>query len=109
MAILKMHVKTGDNVVVISGKDKGKKGKVLAVMPEKRMVIVEGVSMASKHKRPRKQGEQGGIIKQETPLYASKVMNICGKCNSPSRIGRKVLGDGEHVRYCKKCGETFSK
>ena len=73
MAILKMHVKTGDNVVVISGKDKGKKGKVLAVMPEKRMVIVEGISMASKHKRPRKQGEQGGIIKQETPLYASKV------------------------------------
>jgi len=109
MAILKMHVKTGDNVIVLSGKDKGKKGKILAVMPEKRMVIVEGVSMASKHKRPRKQGEQGGIIKQETPIYAAKVMNICGKCNAPSRVGRKVLGDGEHVRYCKKCGETFSK
>jgi len=109
MAIAKMHVKSGDNVIVLSGKDKGKKGKVLAVMPEKRMVIVEGVSIASKHKKPRKQGEVGGIIKQETPIYACKVMNICSKCSSPARIGRKVLNDGEHVRYCKKCGETFSK
>jgi large subunit ribosomal protein L24 len=109
MAILKMHIKTGDNVLVISGKDKGKKGKVLAVMPDKRMVIVEGISMASKHKRPRKQGEQGGIIKQETPLHACKVMNICGKCNEASRVGRKVLGDGAHVRFCKKCGEIFGK
>ena len=107
MAILKMHVKTGDNVVVISGKDKGKKGKVLAVMPDKRMVIVEGISMASKHKKPRKQGEPGGIIKQETPLYACKVMNICGKCGTATRVGRKVLGNGEHVRYCKKCGEDL--
>ena len=109
MANVKMHVKTGDNVMVLSGKDKGKKGKVLAVMPEKRMVIVEGVSMASKHKRPRKQGEVGGIIKQETPIFACKVMNVCSKCSQASRIGRKVLGDGEHVRYCKKCGETFGK
>ena len=109
MAILKMHVKSGDNVMVMSGKDKGKKGKVLAVIPEKRMVIVEGVSMASKHKRPRKQGEQGGIIKQETPIYACKVMNVCGKCGLPSRIGRKVLNDGAHIRFCKKCGETFGK
>ena len=109
MANIKMHVKSGDTVIVRSGKDKGKKGKVLAVMPDRRMVIVEGIGMASKHKRPRKQGEPGGIIKQETPIYACKVMNICGKCNEPSRIGRKVLGDGEHVRYCKKCGETFGK
>ena len=109
MANVKMHIKSGDNVVVLSGKDKGKKGKVLAVIPEKRMVIVEGVSMASKHKKPRKQGEVGGIIKQETPIYASKVMNVCSKCSEPTRIGRKVLGDGEHVRYCKKCGETFGK
>ena len=109
MANVKMHVKTGDNVMVLSGKDKGKKGKVLAVIPEKRMVIVEGVSMASKHKRPRKQGEVGGIIKQETPIYASKVMNVCGKCSEATRVGRKVLGDGEHVRFCKKCGETFGK
>jgi len=109
VANAKMHVKSGDSVVVLSGKDKGKKGKVLAVMPEKRMVIVEGVSMATKHAKPRKQGEVGGIIKQETPIYACKVMNVCGKCGEPARVGRKVLGDNEHVRYCKKCGETFGK
>jgi len=105
----KMHVKTGDKVVVLSGKDKGKKGKVLSVNPEKRTVIVEGVSVATKHKKPRRMGEAGGIINQETPIYASKVMNICAKCNAAKRIGRKVLEDGTHVRYCKKCGETFAE
>ena len=104
----KMHVKTGDKVVVLSGKDKGKEGKVLAVNPEKRTVIVEGVSVATKHKKPRRMGEAGGIINQETPIYASKVMNICAKCKAATRIGRKVLEDGTHVRYCKKCGETFA-
>lgn len=104
----KMHVKTGDKVVVLSGKDKGKEGKVLSVNPEKRTVIVEGVSVATKHKKPRRMGEAGGIINQETPIYASKVMNICAKCKAATRIGRKVLEDGTHVRYCKKCGETFA-
>ena len=104
---IKMHIKTGDEVVVLSGKDKGKKGKVLSVNPEKRMVIVEGVSVAAKHKKPTRMGETGGIIKQETPIYASKVMNVCAKRNAASRVGRKILEDGTHVRYCKKCGETF--
>ena len=104
---VKMHIRTGDNVVVLSGKDKGKKGKVLSVNPENRTVIVEGVSVATKHKKPRKMGEPGGIIKQETPIYASKVMNVCEKCGAAARVGRKVLEDGTHVRYCKKCGETF--
>ena len=104
----KMHVKTGDKVVVLSGKDKGKEGKVLSVNPDKRTVIVEGVSVATKHKKPRRMGETGGIISQETPIYASKVMNICAKCKAATRIGRKVLEDGTHVRYCKKCGETFA-
>lgn len=105
----KMHVKTGDKVVVLSGKDKGKEGKVLAVNPDKRTVIVEGVSVATKHKKPRRMGEAGGIISQETPIYASKVMNICAKCKAATRVGRKVLEDGTHVRYCKKCGETFAE
>ena len=104
----KMHVKTGDKVVVLSGKDKGKEGKVLSVNPDKRTVVVEGVSVATKHKKPRRMGEAGGIINQETPIYASKVMNICAKCKAATRIGRKVLEDGTHVRYCKKCGETFA-
>ena len=103
----KMHVRTGDQVIVHSGKDKGKKGKVLSVDTDKRTVIVEGVSIATKHKKPRRMGEVGGIIQQETPIYASKVMHLCDKCGSPTRVGRKVLEDGSHVRYCKKCGETF--
>lgn len=103
----KMHIKTGDKVLVRSGKDKGKKGKVLSVNVDKRTVIVEGISMATKHKKPRKMGEAGGIIKQETPIYACKVMNVCDKCSSATRIGRKILENGTHVRYCKKCGETF--
>lgn len=104
---IKMHVRTGDQVVVLSGKDKGKKGKVLSVNPEKRMVVVEGVSVATRHKKPRRMGDTGGIISQETPIYASKVMNVCSKCNAATRVGRRVLEDGTHVRYCKKCGETF--
>ncbi len=103
----KMHVRTGDQVIVRSGKDKGKKGKVLSVNPDRRTVIVEGVSIATKHKKPRRMGDTGGIIKQETPIYACKVMHVCDKCGAPTRIGRKILEDGTHVRYCKKCGETF--
>ena len=104
---IKMHVKTGDEVIVRSGKDKDKKGKVLSVNKDKGTVVVEGVSMATKHKKPRRMGETGGIIKQETPIYACKVMHVCDKCGAPTRIGRKILEDGTHVRYCKKCGETF--
>ena len=108
MANVKMHVRTGDNVIVLSGKDKGKKGKVLSVVTDRRMVIVEGVSMATKHKKPRGQGQMGGIIKQETPIYACKVMNVCNKCGAASRVGRKTLSDGKHVRFCKKCLEVFN-
>jgi len=103
----KLHVKKGDNVVVLSGKDKGKKGKVLTVIPKSEKVIVEGVAMATKHKKPRKQGEAGGIIHQESAIYASKVMHICGKCQTPTRIARRVLADGEIVRVCKHCDEII--
>ena len=102
-----MNVKRDDKVVVISGKDKGKKGKVLAVIPKERRVIVEGVNIVSKHVKPRKQGETGGIIKQEAPIDASNVMHICNKCNTPTRIGRRILDDGTKVRYCKHCDEVF--
>ena len=73
----KLHIKSGDTVMVLSGKDKGKKGKVLSVNPDDRKVLVEGVSMASRHTKPRKAGQQGGILKKETPIYASKVMLVC--------------------------------
>ena len=99
----KVHVKTGDTVVILSGKDKGKKGKVLEVSPKEGKVIVEGLNIATKHVKPRRQGEQGGILQKEAPIYACKVQKVCPKCNKPTRIGHKVEGD-KKVRICKKCG-----
>lgn len=104
-----MHVKKDDNVVVISGKDKGKKGKVLIAMPKEKKVVIEKVNMLTKHTRPRKQGQTGGIIHQEGPINASNVMVVCSKCNKASRVGYKVLEDKSKARVCKKCGETFDK
>ena len=98
-----MNVKKNDTAVVLSGKDKGKKGKVLSVEPETRKVIVEGVNVASRHQKPRKQGEEGGIIKKETPIYSSKVMTVCPKCSKATRVAHKIV-DGKKVRVCKHCG-----
>ena len=103
---MSMNVKKNDTVVVLSGKDKGKQGKVLSVDPEGRKVIVEKVNVASRHQKPRKQGEEGGIIQKETPLYASKVMAVCPKCSKPTRPAHKVEG-GKKTRVCKHCGAEF--
>ena len=105
----KLHVKKGDTVIVLSGKDKGKKGKVLEVSPKERKVIVENVNMVTKHVKPRKMGDQGGIVKAEGAMYACKVMLVCPKCGKPSRIAHKILNDGTKQRLCKNtgCGETF--
>ena len=100
---MSMNVKKNDTVVVLSGKDKGKQGKVLSVDPENRKVVVEKVNMASRHQKPRKQGDEGGIIQKEIPLYASKVMTVCPKCNKPTRVAHKIEG-GKKVRVCKHCG-----
>lgn len=105
---MKMHIKKDDTVKVIAGVDKNKTGKVLEVLPSEGKVIVEGVGMVTKHSKPRKQGEVGGLIKQEAAIDASKVMHICPKCNKPTRIGRKVLENGKKVRICKHCNETFN-
>ena len=104
---MKMNVKKGDNVVVIAGKDKGKKGKVLTAFPKTGKVIVEGVAMATKHKKPRSATEQGGIIHQETAIDASNVMHICPKCDKPTRIARSVRDNGVIDRVCKHCGENI--
>ena len=101
-----MNIRRDDKVIVLSGKDKGKEGKVLSVDPKAGKVIVEGVSVASKHSKPRKQGEKGGIIKLETPIYACKVMVVCPKCGKPTRVAHK-LENGKNVRVCKKCGATM--
>ncbi|WIV13161.1 50S ribosomal protein L24 [Proteiniborus sp. MB09-C3] len=102
-----MHVKKGDTVVIISGKDKGKKGKILAAMPKEDRVIVEGINMLTKHKKPSGQMQQGGIIHQEGPIHVSNVMLYCNKDKTGVRVGQKVLDNGDKVRVCKKCGEVL--
>lgn len=103
----KVHVKTGDSVQIISGKDKGLEGKVLQVSPKEGKVIVEGRNMVSKHVKPRRQGERGGIVKAEGALYASKVMPVCPKCSKPTRVGHSADKNGNKQRVCKKCGAEF--
>ena len=103
----RMHVKKNDIVVVISGKDKGKKGKVLAAMPNQNRIIVEGINFLTKHVRPKSAREAGGRVEQEGPIYASKVMFFCDKCKKATRNAHKFLDNGDKVRACKKCGETF--
>ena len=103
----KVHVKTGDTVVVINGKNRGRKGKVMQVSPAEDKVIVEGVNVVTKHVKPKKMGEQGGLVKAESALYASKVQLVCPKCGAPTREAHKFLTDGTKVRICKKCGETI--
>ncbi len=104
-----MHVKSGDTVVVIAGKDKGKKGKVLTVIPKAGRVIVEGVNMVTKHKKPQGPTSPGGIIKMEAPLDSSNVMFFCEKDKTGVRVGHNTLKDGSKVRVCKKCGEVLDK
>ena len=101
-----LHVRKDDTVVILSGKDKGKKGKVLEVSPTEKKVIVEGCNMVTKHVKPRRMGEPGGIVKAEGALYASKVMVVCPKCGKATRVGHAVH-DGKKVRVCKKCGAEF--
>ena len=100
----KMSIKKDDVVVVLSGKDKGQRGKVIEVMPKSAKVVVEGINVVSRHSKPRKQGDEGGILKKAAPLYASKVMRVCPKCDKPTRPASRVQADGKKVRICKKCG-----
>ena len=97
----KVHVKTGDEVIVIQGKDCGKKGKVLQVSPSEGKVIVEGINIVSKHVKPRQMGEPGGILKAESALYADKVQLICPKCGKATRVGHAFDDKGKKVRVCK--------
>ena len=98
-----MFGKAKDQVVVLTGKDKGKQGKVTSVAPKTGKVTVEGVAMVTKHQKARAQGQQGGIIHKEAYIDASNVMVVCPKCGKPTRVGHQVLEDGKKVRVCKKC------
>ena len=101
-----MNIKKNDTVVVLSGKDKGSKGKVLVAMPSENKVVVEGVNVATCHTKPRKQGETGGIVTREPPIRVCKVALYCEKCGKGVRVGHKMV-DGKKVRICTKCGNEI--
>lgn len=108
MAKQKLNIKKEDRVLVTTGRDRGKVGKVLRVIPEKERVLVEKVNMVKRHTRggATKTG-QGGIVEKEAPVPMSNLKLVCGKCTEATRVGRKTLEDGRHVRVCKKCGEQL--
>jgi large subunit ribosomal protein L24 len=102
-----MKIRKNDTVLVIVGKDRGKKGKVRKAFPRKDQVIVEGVNMIKRHSRAKGQARQAGIIELEAPMDVSNVMLICGKCNKPARVGLTFLSDGRKARVCRACGEVI--
>jgi len=104
----KIHVKAGDNVLILSGKDRGKEGKVIEVNSKTQKVLVEGVNMATKHVKPKNMNQQGGIIHQEVPIDASNVMLICPKCKKPTKTGFTFLENNKKARVCKKCNEVIN-
>lgn len=104
-----IHVRRGDTVGVITGRERGKRGKVLRVLTGKGRVLVEHVNMIKKHQRPTQKLRQGGIIEREGPLALSNVLVVCARCDKPSRTGIKILADGRKVRTCKRCGESIDK
>ena len=99
----KLSIKSGDTVVVLSGKDKGRQGKVQSTIPAQAKVVVEGVNMVTCHTKPRRQGEEGGIVRREAALYASKVQVVCPKCGKGTRVAHKIE-NGKKSRVCKHCG-----
>ena len=99
-----MKIKKGDNVQIISGKDKGKTGKVIKVFIEENRVLVEGVNMRKKHKRSKRQDKKGEIVNLPVPIHVSNTMIVCGKCGKPTRVGYKINDSGQKIRVCKKCG-----
>jgi len=101
-----MRIKKGDTVQVLSGNDKGKTGEVLEVIPKSEKIIVKGVNVRKKHVKPRKQGEEGGILSVECAIHSAKVNVVCPKCNKPVRIGYEIKKD-EKIRVCKKCGSKL--
>jgi large subunit ribosomal protein L24 len=102
-----MKIRKNDTVLIIVGKDRGKKGKVRKALPKEKKVIVEGLNMIKRHSKARGQARQAGIIELEAPMDVSNVMFICGKCNKPTRIGFRFLSDGRKARICRACDEVI--
>jgi large subunit ribosomal protein L24 len=110
MSIQKFHIKKNDLVTVINGKEQGKSGRILKVLPEKESVIIEKINFIKRHSRPHGQQRRGGILEKEAPLHISNVMLLCEKCNRPVRIGHRLVeGDKKKARFCRRCGEIFDK
>jgi large subunit ribosomal protein L24 len=110
MSRLQSPIRRNDNVVVITGKDRGKRGRVLKVDPAKNRLIVEGVNFIKRHTKPNPQRQiKGGVIEREASLHASNVQVVCPECSKPTRLGRKILGDGRKVRICRKCEGVVDK
>ena len=110
MSRLQSPIRRNDNVVVITGKDRGKRGRVLRVDPAKNRLIVEGVNFIKRHTKPNPQRQiKGGVIEREASLHASNVQVVCPECSKPTRLGRKILGDGRKVRICRKCEGVVDK
>jgi large subunit ribosomal protein L24 len=110
MSRLATPIRKNDNVLVIAGRDRGKRGRVLQVLPAKNRLVVEGVNVIKRHTRPNPQRQiKGGIVEREASLHASNVQLVCPECGAPTRIGRQILGDGRKVRICRKCKGVVDK
>ncbi|MFO8059537.1 MAG: 50S ribosomal protein L24 [Bacillota bacterium] len=105
----KLRIKTGDRVMVMTGKDKGRRGEVLRTLPRTGKLIIERINIVKKHQRATREMMQGGIIEQPAPMDASNVMLLCRNCGEPTRVGTRTLSSGRKVRYCKKCGENIDR
>jgi large subunit ribosomal protein L24 len=102
-----MQIRKNDSVMVITGKERGKTGKVLRVIPDKEAVIIERINLVKRHSKPRGPQQPGGIVEKEAPIRASNLMIMCDKCNAPVRVGRKILADGRKIRICRRCEEAL--
>ncbi len=102
-----MKIRKNDTVLVIAGKDKGKKGKVRFAYPEDELLLVEGINFIKRHMRATKQVRQAGVIEREAPIHMADVMLLCSRCNHPTRVGFRFLEDGRKVRFCRSCGEVI--
>lgn len=102
-----MHVKKGDTVYVLTGRDRGKRGQIISSIPRRERVVVEKLNLMKRHQKPSMEYPEGGIITVEAPMHVSNVMLVCGSCDKPTRTGKRYLDDGTKVRYCKRCGANI--
>ncbi|MGN6731505.1 MAG: 50S ribosomal protein L24 [Candidatus Binatia bacterium] len=102
-----MQIRKNDSVIVIGGKERGKTGKVLRVLPDRDAVVIERLNIVKRHTKPRGPQQPGGIVEKEAAIHASNIMILCDKCNAPVRVGHKTLADGKKIRICRRCNEAL--